>query len=99
MAGRGTDIILGGNIEFKVRKQLYNILVSYKNYSKLKLHNSIFPLLKNFLRSSQKFLSILYSLINNDEFLALSDTEILKILNEKIVFVLISYIMLKSFTK
>ena len=82
MAGRGTDIILGGNIEFKVRKQLYNILVSYKNYSKLKLHNSIFPLLKNFLRSSQKFLSILYSLINNDEFLALSDTEILKILNE-----------------
>ena len=34
MAGRGTDIILGGNITFKVRKQLYNILVSYKNQSK-----------------------------------------------------------------
>jgi len=82
MAGRGTDIILGGNIEFKVRKQLYNILVSYKNYSKLTSHNSIFPLIKNFLRSSQKFLSILYSLINDGEFLALSDTEILKILNE-----------------
>ncbi len=82
MAGRGTDIILGGNIEFKVRKQLYNILVSYKNYSKLTSHNSIFPLIKNFLRFSQKFLSILYSLINDGEFLALSDTEILKILNE-----------------
>ena len=33
MAGRGTDIILGGNITFKVRKQLYNILVSYKSQS------------------------------------------------------------------
>ena len=31
MAGRGTDIILGGNITFKVRKFLYNILVSCKN--------------------------------------------------------------------
>ena len=31
MAGRGTDIILGGNITFKIRKQLYNILVLYKN--------------------------------------------------------------------
>ena len=30
MAGRGTDIILGGNIKFKVRKQLYNILVLIK---------------------------------------------------------------------
>ena len=29
MAGRGTDIILGGNITFKVRKQLYNILVFF----------------------------------------------------------------------
>merc|ERR1712051_999550 len=28
MAGRGTDIILGGNSEFKIRKQLYNILVT-----------------------------------------------------------------------
>merc|ERR1712194_7163 len=27
MAGRGTDIILGGNITFKVRKQVYNILI------------------------------------------------------------------------
>merc|ERR1711933_27204 len=28
MAGRGTDIILGGNIKFKVRKYLYTVLVS-----------------------------------------------------------------------
>jgi len=82
MAGRGTDIILGGNIEFKVRKQLYNILVSYKNQSKLINQNSLFPLLNNVPISSQKFLSILYSLINDNEFLSLSDTKILKILNE-----------------
>ena len=29
MAGRGTDIILGGNSKFKIRKNLYYILVSY----------------------------------------------------------------------
>jgi preprotein translocase subunit SecA len=32
MAGRGTDIILGGNINFKIQKQLYNILTLSKNY-------------------------------------------------------------------
>ena len=47
MAGRGTDIILGGNITFKVRKQLYNILVSYKNQSNSTKLNDIFPLAKD----------------------------------------------------
>jgi preprotein translocase subunit SecA len=82
MAGRGTDIILGGNIKFKVRKQLYNILVSYKNQSDSKKTNRIFPLVKILSGISQRFLSVLMSLINDSEFLALSDTEILKILNE-----------------
>ena len=82
MAGRGTDIILGGNSNFKVRKQLYNILVSYKNQFHSKKINIISPLVKQLSVISQKFLSILTSLINNSEFLALSDTEILKILNE-----------------
>ena len=82
MAGRGTDIILGGNINFKVRKKLYNILVSYKNKSNSKKTNTIFPLAKQLIGVSQKFLSILTSLINNSEFLALSDTDLLKILNE-----------------
>jgi len=31
MAGRGTDIILGGNISFLIQKELYNILVCAKN--------------------------------------------------------------------
>ena len=43
MAGRGTDIILGGNITFKVRKQLYTILVSIK-ISRIESKTHIFPL-------------------------------------------------------
>jgi len=82
MAGRGTDIILGGNIKFKVLKKLYTILVSYKNQSLTNQINTIFPLIKQLTGVSQKFISVLTSLINDSRFLALSDTEILKILNE-----------------
>ena len=82
MAGRGTDIILGGNITFKVRKQLYNILVSYKTQTSLTKLNTIFPLAKNINFTSQKFLSVLNSLINDSTFLILSSTGILKFLNE-----------------
>lgn len=82
MAGRGTDIILGGNIKFKVCKQLYNILVYYKNHNKLTKTNTVFPLIKQLLGIPQKFLSVLTSLINDSQFLLLSDTEILKIINE-----------------
>lgn len=32
MAGRGTDIILGGNITFKIQKKLYDILTLAKNF-------------------------------------------------------------------
>ena len=32
MAGRGTDIILGGNINFKIQKKLYDILIFARNY-------------------------------------------------------------------
>ena len=62
MAGRGTDIILGGNIQFKVRKDLYNILVSYKYQTKeTKKENStsitpIFPLLKKIRTNFTKIL-------------------------------------------
>nr|AWT38998.1 preprotein-translocase subunit a [Eunotogramma sp.]AWT39051.1 preprotein-translocase subunit a [Eunotogramma sp.] len=82
MAGRGTDIILGGNITFKVRKQLYNILVSYKSQSNLKTSNTIFPILKDLSGTSQKFLSVLDSVVNDEKFLQLSSTGILKFLNE-----------------
>jgi len=82
MAGRGTDIILGGNITFKVRKQLYNILVSYKSQTNFTKLNSIFPLPKSINYTSQKFLSVLNSLLNDSTFLILSSTGILKFLNE-----------------
>lgn len=82
MAGRGTDIILGGNITFKVRKQLYNILVYYKNQSNSTKLNDIFPLAKDISFTSQKFLSVLNTLLNDYKFLSLSSTGILKFLNE-----------------
>ena len=82
MAGRGTDIILGGNITFKVRKQLYNILVSYKSQSTSTKLNNIFPLTEDINFTSQKFLSVLNSLLNDSKFLSLSSTGILKFLNE-----------------
>jgi preprotein translocase subunit SecA len=82
MAGRGTDIILGGNITFKVRKQLYNILVSYKSQSTSIKLNNIFHLTKDINFTSQKFLSVLNSLLNDDKFKNLSSTGILKFLNE-----------------
>ena len=82
MAGRGTDIILGGNSQFTIRKQLYNILVSYKNGRKSKNLKDIFPLLPDLNLASQKFLSVLHTLLSNREFLNLPETEILRILND-----------------
>lgn len=82
MAGRGTDIILGGNIQFRVRKELYTILVSAKYQTTQNKINNIFPISNQFKGTSLKFLSVLNSLINDNEFLKLSDVEVLKILNE-----------------
>ena len=79
MAGRGTDIILGGNINFKILKQFYTTLVLYKN--KIIFSKSIFLLTKKFKYISNNFLSVLLSLLNNLKFLKLSDIKILKILN------------------
>jgi preprotein translocase subunit SecA len=83
MAGRGTDIILGGNINFRIQKKLYDILTLAKNYKLSKTAN-IFqpPLLTQFHGSSHKFLSVLLSLINDPKFLQLSDLDILRILRE-----------------
>ena len=36
MAGRGTDIILGGNLEFKVKQMLIEIILEKKSYAELK---------------------------------------------------------------
>jgi preprotein translocase subunit SecA len=83
MAGRGTDIILGGNITFQIQKKLYDILTLSKNY-KLSKKISIFDslLLNQFKGSSHKFLSVLISLLKDPKFLKLSDLDILRLLRE-----------------
>jgi preprotein translocase subunit SecA len=81
MAGRGTDIILGGNINFKIQKILYNLLTFIKNYefSETILESSFIDQLKG---SSPKVVSVLVSLIDDSNFLKLSDIDILRILRE-----------------
>ena len=83
MAGRGTDIILGGNINFKIQKELYDILTLSKNY-KLSKKKDILEasFISQFEGNSQKFVSVLLSLINDKKFLELSDLDILRILRE-----------------
>nr|YP_010472403.1 preprotein-translocase subunit a [Pleurosigma intermedium]UVG42014.1 preprotein-translocase subunit a [Pleurosigma intermedium] len=83
MAGRGTDIILGGNINFKVQKKLYDILTLSKNYFFSKRKNFFQSLLLNqFESSSQKFFSVLLSLLKDEKFLKLSDIDVLRILKD-----------------
>ena len=68
MAGRGTDIILGGNIKFKVLKQLYSILVACKNQNQANKLNTVFSLPNQFQEISQKFINVLNSLIDDSKF-------------------------------
>lgn len=84
MAGRGTDIILGGNINFQIQKELYDILTLSRNYIILsKKRNILESSLKYQLNyKSQKFLSVLFSLLTDKNFLKLSDIDILRILQE-----------------
>ena len=83
MAGRGTDIILGGNITFNVQKELYDILTFSRNYMISKDRNLFKSPLKNQLKSySQNFLSVLFSILNDSAFLELSDIGVLRALRE-----------------
>nr|QXM18028.1 preprotein-translocase subunit a [Chaetoceros curvisetus] len=82
MAGRGTDIILGGNIKFKILKQLYTILVSYRNQISSTKLRTVFPVTNQLSGVSCKFISVLTTLLNNSKFKQLSDTDILRVLNE-----------------
>jgi preprotein translocase subunit SecA len=94
MAGRGTDIILGGNINFKIQKQLYDILTLSKNYKILKKENIIqSSIINQFEGCSHKFLSVLFSLLDDQQFLKLSDLDVLRILreNDRIAIPKISY--------
>jgi preprotein translocase subunit SecA len=83
MAGRGTDIILGGNINFTIQKKLYDILTLSKNYQ-LSTNKNILeaPFLSQFKGCSQKFLSVLFSLLTDPNCLKFSDLDILRLLRE-----------------
>ena len=94
MAGRGTDIILGGNINFKIQKELYDILTLSKNFIVSNRKNILQTLiLKKFKGCSQNFLSVLLSLLRNKIFLKLSDVDVLRILreNDRVSIPIISY--------
>lgn len=83
MAGRGTDIILGGNSTFNVQKELYDVLTFARNYMLTNKRNLFQSPLKNQFKSySQNFLSVLFSLLNDPLFLELSDIGILRALRE-----------------
>jgi preprotein translocase subunit SecA len=83
MAGRGTDIILGGNINFKIQKELYDILTLSKNYKLSKKQNILeASFINQFEGISHRFVSVLLSLLNDQIFLKLSDLDILRILRE-----------------
>ena len=83
MAGRGTDIVLGGNLNFKIQKELYDILTLAKNSILSKKINILHSrLITQFKGSSQKFISVLLSLLNDSKFLKLSDVDILRLLQE-----------------
>lgn len=91
MAGRGTDIILGGNTSFTVQKELYDILTFSRNYV---LKITVFPFFESYLKcNSQKFLSVLFSLLADSNFLQLSDVEILRRLRENAPASSIKYLM------
>jgi preprotein translocase subunit SecA len=81
MAGRGTDIILGGNINFKIQKTLYDILTVSKiiNFEESKILESS---ILSQVSGSSKILSVILSLIDDPKFLELSDLDILRILRE-----------------
>ena len=57
MAGRGTDIILGGNINFQIQKKLYDILTLSKNYklSQNFKYFRIFPITINLMEFHKNF--------------------------------------------
>nr|YP_010277195.1 preprotein-translocase subunit a [Thalassionema nitzschioides]UHY40718.1 preprotein-translocase subunit a [Thalassionema nitzschioides] len=78
MAGRGTDIILGGNISFLIQKELYNILVCAKN------ELSQFNLKKNSINTIQQInkLTIYTKLISQTKFEAKLNTNNIQIFKQ-----------------
>ena len=99
MAGRGTDIILGGNIEFQAQRDIFDLIILLKisitkfrrnlNHltSRFRRHQILkkltkFKKLRITLGYSQKIFSVLLTIINDINFLNLSEIDILQLLQE-----------------
>ena len=107
MAGRGTDIILGGNINFQIQKELYDLLIlgktELKKFEHLKdsktrigRHKIIQRIQRLKIitkRCSQKFFSVFLTLLTDKNFFKLSDIDVLRILqeNDRVAIPTISY--------
>ena len=83
MAGRGTDILLGGNIFFENQYKLYKILTFYKN-NFFNKNQTIFQFLnkKNNKGISQKFISIFIFFFKTKKFNNLSNIYLLTLLEK-----------------
>jgi preprotein translocase subunit SecA len=81
MAGRGTDIILGGNVLFKVHKLFYDLILLLKNYKNLKRIHSRLSLYSDLNKISIKIiLKSFEKLSENEAFLQKSNKELLELI-------------------
>ena len=83
MAGRGTDILLGGNITFQTQKTIYNVLTSITASLVLSINPRkilVYRTIRKVRGNSQKMLSILKTIEKDLTFLNLSYLQILQIL-------------------
>ena len=83
MAGRGTDIILGGNLTVQTQKTIYNILLSITRLRAFPIRKNtilIYRFIKKLKGNSQKMLSFLETIQKDLNFLKISYLKIIKIL-------------------
>jgi preprotein translocase subunit SecA len=79
MAGRGTDIVLGGNIKFEIIKNLYEYLLIIKTNRKI-IENNLF--ISDLINQEPDLIEpILNALLKDNNFIKLSPIQLLKILN------------------
>ena len=75
MAGRGTDIILGGNLKFEVQRSLYEYLLKLQVKKEIIVNKLI-------QKDNLTIKSLLTKLLKNQDFLNLTSTELLKTINK-----------------
>jgi preprotein translocase subunit SecA len=81
MAGRGTDIILGGNVLFKIQKLFYDLILLLKNYKNIEKIRSRLSLYPNFNKTSIKIiLKNFEKLLQNSTFLQKFNNELLDLI-------------------